>query len=89
MSGKFLGFIRICICSLMAVQSQNDNKVARAVIPVYLGYLGGVESPRFSSPSSDVMTKHSKNNTASSIFSYAERKKLDYGTKGVRLQSHS
>lgn len=30
------------------------------------------------------MTKHSKNNTASSIFSYAERKKLDYGTKGVR-----
>ena len=49
MSGKFLGFIRICICSLMAVQSQNDNKVARAVIPVYLGYLGGVESPRFSS----------------------------------------
>jgi hypothetical protein len=32
-----------------------------------------------------IMTKHSKNNTASSIFSYAERKKLDYGTKGVRL----
>jgi nitric oxide synthase-interacting protein len=30
------------------------------------------------------MTKHSKNNTASSIFSYAERKKLEYGTKGVR-----
>ncbi|TCD67184.1 hypothetical protein EIP91_000410 [Steccherinum ochraceum] len=27
------------------------------------------------------MTKHSKNNTASSIFSYAEHKKLDYGTK--------
>ncbi|KAF7792935.1 hypothetical protein EIP86_004038 [Pleurotus ostreatoroseus] len=27
------------------------------------------------------MTKHSKNNTASSIFSYAEYKKLDYGTK--------
>jgi hypothetical protein len=34
------------------------------------------------------MTKHSKNNTASSIFSYAERKKLDYGTKGVSLLSH-
>lgn len=30
------------------------------------------------------MTKHSKNNTASSIFSYAEYKKLDYGTKKVR-----
>ena len=29
------------------------------------------------------MTKHSKNNTASSIFSYAEYKKLDYGTKRV------
>ena len=35
--------------------------------------------------SSRIMTKHSKNNTASSIFSYAERKKLDYGTKGVRV----
>ena len=35
--------------------------------------------------SSRLMTKHSKNNTASSIFSYAERKKLDYGTKGVRV----
>ncbi len=32
-----------------------------------------------------IMTKHSKNNTASSIFSYAERKKLDYGTKGDRM----
>src|SRR6266702_3461192 len=32
------------------------------------------------------MTKHSKNNTASSIFSYAERKKLDYGTKGICSQ---
>lgn len=31
------------------------------------------------------MTKHSKNNTASSIFSYAEYKKLDYGTKKVRV----
>lgn len=30
-----------------------------------------------------IMTKHSKNNTASSIFSYAEYKKLDYGTKKV------
>lgn len=35
------------------------------------------------------MTKHSKNNTASSIFSYAERKKLDYGTKGQRLGHES
>ncbi len=32
---------------------------------------------------SGLMTKHSKNNTASSIFSYAEYKKLDYGTKKV------
>lgn len=32
------------------------------------------------------MTKHSKNNTASSIFSYAEYKKLDYGTKRVSLK---
>ena len=31
------------------------------------------------------MTKHSKNNTASSIFSYAEYKKLDYGTKRVSI----
>lgn len=29
------------------------------------------------------MTKHSKNNTASSTFTYAEYKKLDYGTKRV------
>lgn len=42
-----------------------------------------VSNRRRTLPSSDVMTKHSKNNTASSIFSYAERKKLDYGTKGV------
>jgi hypothetical protein len=42
-----------------------------------------VESPRVSPLTSDAMTKHSKNNTASSIFSYAERKKLEYGTKGV------
>ena len=56
--------------------------------PRQLGYL--VRSPVAvsSSPSSDVMTKHSKNNTASSIFSYAERKRLDYGTKGVRPPSH-
>ncbi|KAI0258571.1 hypothetical protein BC834DRAFT_835293 [Gloeopeniophorella convolvens] len=35
------------------------------------------------------MTKHSKNNTASSIFSYAERKKLEYGTRGQRLGNES
>ena len=35
------------------------------------------------------MTKHSKNNTASSIFSYAEYKKLDYGTKRVRVCAYS
>ncbi|KAJ3979913.1 hypothetical protein F5890DRAFT_1420605 [Lentinula detonsa] len=35
------------------------------------------------------MTKHSKNNTASSIFSYAEYKKLDYGTKKQRLGHES
>ncbi|KAH8102063.1 hypothetical protein BXZ70DRAFT_890608 [Cristinia sonorae] len=35
------------------------------------------------------MTKHSKNNTASSIFSYAEHKKLDYGTKRQRLGNES
>jgi nitric oxide synthase-interacting protein len=29
------------------------------------------------------MTKHSKNNTANSVFSYAEYKKLDYGTRKV------
>jgi hypothetical protein len=82
MSGKFLGFVRIYAERwLMAVQSQNiDEMYVGPVIPVHLG---SVESP-VSSPSSDVMTKHSKNNTASSIFSYAERKKLDYGTKGVR-----
>src|ERR1700737_725108 len=33
------------------------------------------------------MTKHSKNNTASSIFSYAEYKKLEYGTKKVRISA--
>jgi hypothetical protein len=46
--------------------------------------LWAVSNRRGTLPSSDAMTKHSKNNTASSIFSYAERKKLDYGTKGVR-----
>ncbi|KZT38939.1 hypothetical protein SISSUDRAFT_1046260 [Sistotremastrum suecicum HHB10207 ss-3] len=35
------------------------------------------------------MTKHSKNNTASSIFSYAEYKKLDYGSKRQRLGNES
>ncbi|KDR77231.1 hypothetical protein GALMADRAFT_66248 [Galerina marginata CBS 339.88] len=35
------------------------------------------------------MTKHSKNNTASSIFTYAEYKKLDYGTKKQRLGNES
>ncbi|PFH51160.1 hypothetical protein AMATHDRAFT_143320 [Amanita thiersii Skay4041] len=35
------------------------------------------------------MTKHSKNNTASSIFSYAEYKKLDYGTQKKRLGNES
>ncbi|VDB96536.1 unnamed protein product [Peniophora sp. CBMAI 1063] len=35
------------------------------------------------------MTKHSKNNTASSIFSYAEYKKLPYGTKRQRLGNES
>lgn len=35
------------------------------------------------------MTKHSKNNTASSIFSYAEYKKLEYGTKRQRLGNES
>lgn len=35
------------------------------------------------------MTKHSKNNTASSVFSYAEYKKLDYGTKRQRLGNES
>ncbi|KAF7967512.1 hypothetical protein HWV62_41430 [Athelia sp. TMB] len=35
------------------------------------------------------MTKHSKNNTASSIFSYAERQKSEYGTKKKRLGNES
>ncbi|KAJ3557645.1 hypothetical protein NP233_g11685 [Leucocoprinus birnbaumii] len=35
------------------------------------------------------MTKHSKNNTASSIFSYAERRKTDYGTQKQRLGNES
>ncbi|XP_006459905.1 hypothetical protein AGABI2DRAFT_219326 [Agaricus bisporus var. bisporus H97] len=35
------------------------------------------------------MTKHSKNNTASSIFSYAERKKTEYGTQKQRLGNES
>ncbi|KZP17370.1 hypothetical protein FIBSPDRAFT_865040 [Athelia psychrophila] len=35
------------------------------------------------------MTKHSKNNTASSVFSYAERQKSEYGTKRKRLGNES
>ncbi|KAF5363439.1 hypothetical protein D9756_000835 [Leucocoprinus leucothites] len=35
------------------------------------------------------MTKHSKNNTASSIFSYAERRKTEYGTQKQRLGNES
>ncbi|KAG2123213.1 hypothetical protein BD769DRAFT_1743550 [Suillus cothurnatus] len=35
------------------------------------------------------MTKHSKNNTASSVFSYAERQKAEYGTKRQRLGNES
>ncbi|KAF9045581.1 hypothetical protein BJ165DRAFT_1415518 [Panaeolus papilionaceus] len=35
------------------------------------------------------MTKHSKNNTASSIFTYAEHRMLDYGTKKQRLGNES
>ena len=40
-----------------------------------------IEAPLDERPAT--MTKHSKNNTASSVFSYAEYKKLDYGTKRV------
>ncbi|KAG9308338.1 hypothetical protein JVU11DRAFT_12102 [Chiua virens] len=35
------------------------------------------------------MTKHSKNNTASSVFSYAEKQKTDYGTRRQRLGNES
>jgi nitric oxide synthase-interacting protein len=35
------------------------------------------------------MSRHSKNNTASSVFTYAERAKLDYGTQKQRLGSDS
>ncbi|KAH7910396.1 hypothetical protein BJ138DRAFT_1136063 [Hygrophoropsis aurantiaca] len=35
------------------------------------------------------MTKHSKNNTASSVFSYAEKQKTEYGTKKQRLGNES
>ncbi|KIJ64689.1 hypothetical protein HYDPIDRAFT_89448 [Hydnomerulius pinastri MD-312] len=35
------------------------------------------------------MTKHSKNNTASSVFSYEEKKKTEYGTKKQRLGNES
>ncbi|KAL4071714.1 hypothetical protein J3A83DRAFT_4358165 [Scleroderma citrinum] len=35
------------------------------------------------------MTKHSKNNTASSVFSYAEKRKTEYGTKRQRLGNES
>ncbi|KAH7883027.1 hypothetical protein F5I97DRAFT_1815380 [Phlebopus sp. FC_14] len=35
------------------------------------------------------MTKHSKNNTASSVFSYAEKKKTEYGTRRQRLGNES
>ncbi|KAN0094601.1 hypothetical protein V8E55_002888 [Tylopilus felleus] len=35
------------------------------------------------------MTKHSKNNTASSVFSYAEKQKTEYGTKRQRLGNES
>ncbi|EGO01162.1 hypothetical protein SERLA73DRAFT_179260 [Serpula lacrymans var. lacrymans S7.3] len=35
------------------------------------------------------MTKHSKNNTASSVFSYAEKQKTNYGTKRQRLGNES
>lgn len=33
------------------------------------------------------MPRHSKNNTASSVFTYHEAKSLDYGTKKVDRQS--
>lgn len=36
-------------------------------------------------PSKATMARHSKNNTSNSVFSYAEYKKLDYGTKKQRL----
>ncbi|EIW79613.1 hypothetical protein CONPUDRAFT_125977 [Coniophora puteana RWD-64-598 SS2] len=35
------------------------------------------------------MTKHSKNNTASSVFSYAEKQKTEYGSKRQRLGNES
>ncbi|KAG6337011.1 hypothetical protein ID866_2071 [Astraeus odoratus] len=35
------------------------------------------------------MTKHSKNNTASSVFSYEEKRKTEYGTKRQRLGNES
>ncbi|KAJ1951011.1 hypothetical protein EC988_004179, partial [Linderina pennispora] len=35
------------------------------------------------------MVRHSKNNTASGVFTYAERQMVDYGTKTKRLGSDS
>lgn len=50
---------------------------------------GDLRDSGFHSTHPAEMTKHSKNNTASSIFSYAEYKKLDYGTKRQRLGNES
>lgn|SRR5258708_6740694 len=81
MSGKFLGFIRIyCPIKNVDVIDEDIRIVPGRAVPPAVP----ASSHRFSPLTSDVMTKHSKNNTASSIFSYAERKKLEYGTKGVR-----
>ena len=41
------------------------------------------------SPKYTTMARHSKNNTSNSVFSYAEYKKLDYGTKKQRLGQDS
>jgi hypothetical protein len=54
------------------------------LVPSALASRHIVDVDRQRPPTEHIMTKHSKNNTASSIFSYAERKKLEYGTKGVR-----
>ncbi|KAH0831227.1 hypothetical protein J3R83DRAFT_13808 [Lanmaoa asiatica] len=61
----------------------------RKVVPDWANNLDARSDVRLYVRVSRDMTKHSKNNTASSVFSYAEKQKTEYGTKHQRLGNES
>ena len=69
---------------ILSVASEREFNSAKT-LPLYLHHPISLNRPH---PTLS-MTKHSRNNTASSVFSYNEYKRLDYGTKRQRLGNES